>query len=40
LLIPVSYPSYAKFAINDNPVEQSNRKISAAADILGTSAFN
>lgn len=40
LLIPVFYPSHAKFAINDNPVEQSNRKISAAADILGTSAFN
>lgn len=37
LLQPVVYPSYAKFAINDNPVEQGNRKISAAAHILGAS---
>ncbi len=38
LLQPVVYPSHAKFAVNDNPVEQSNRKIAAAAEILGTSA--
>lgn len=38
LLQPVVYPSYAKFAVNDNPVEQGNRKIAAAADILGTQA--
>ena len=39
LLQPVVYPSHAKFAINDNPVEQSNRKISAASDILGVSSL-
>ena len=38
LIQPVVYPSYAKFAINDNPVEQGNRKIAAAAEILGTNA--
>ena len=35
LLQPVVYPSHAKFAVNDNPIEQNNRKISAAANILG-----
>ena len=38
LIKPVSYPAYPKFAVGDNPVEQSNRKIAAAADILGTNA--
>lgn len=38
LLIPVVYPANPKFAINDNPVRQGERKIAAAADILGTAA--
>lgn len=38
LLVPVVYPAQPKFAINDSPVRQSERKIAAAADILGTAA--
>ena len=38
LLQPVAYPSYPKFAVSDSPVEQNNRKIAAAAEILGTDA--
>jgi hypothetical protein len=37
LISPVVYPSYAKFATNDTPVAQGDRKIQAAAEILGTS---
>lgn len=36
LLVPVVYPANPKFAVNDSPVKQSERKISAASDILGT----
>lgn len=39
-ICPVVYPSYAKFAINDTPVAQGDRKIQAAAEILGTSTEN
>lgn len=37
LISPVVYPSYPKFAMNDTPVAQGDRKIQAAAEILGTS---
>jgi len=37
LISPVVYPSYSKFATNDTPVAQGDRKIQAAAEILGTS---
>lgn len=40
LICPVVYPSFAKFAINDSPVSQGDRKIQAAAEILGTSTEN
>ena len=38
MIQPVVYPAYPKFAVSDNPVDQGNRKIAAAAEILGTQA--
>ena len=36
VIIPICYPVYAKFAINDTETDKTQRKIAAAADILGT----
>jgi len=35
---PIVYPAYPKFALSDTAVNQTQRKIAAAADILGTVA--
>jgi hypothetical protein len=37
IIKPITFPSYSKFAINDNEVDRTKRKIEAAAEILGSS---
>jgi len=36
IIQPIVYPAYPKFALSDTAVNQTQRKIAAAADILGT----
>lgn len=38
IIQPIVYPAYPKFALSDTAVNQTQRKIAAAADILGTVA--
>lgn len=38
IIQPIVYPAYPKFAMSDTAVNQTQRKIAAAADILGTVA--
>lgn len=40
IIQPIVYPAYPKFAMSDTAVNQTQRKIAAAADILGTVAAN
>ena len=35
LISPVVYPAYPKYAVSDTPMDQSKRKVLAAADIIG-----
>jgi hypothetical protein len=36
VIVPIVYPAYPKYALHDSPTDQLDRKIKAAADILGT----